>query len=50
LTFHASFLSFCNDWTVKRSGSDVQSKGVTIAAAGWTDFGGQEFLEDCAFG
>jgi hypothetical protein len=38
------------NWTVKRSCSDVQIKGVTIAAAGWTDFGGQEFLEDAALG
>ncbi len=36
----------CKYWTVKRSCSDVQIKGVTIAAAGWTDFEGQEFLED----
>ena len=36
------------NWTVKGSCSDVQIKGATITAAGWTDFGGQEFLEDFA--
>ncbi len=37
-------------WTVKRSCSDVQIKGVKIAAAGWTDFSGKEFLEDGVLG
>jgi hypothetical protein len=44
----AMFADSSLNWTVKRSCGDVQIKGVTIAAAGWTDFGGQEFLEDCA--
>ncbi len=38
------------NWTVKRSCSDVQIKGVKIAAAGWTDFSGKEFLEDGVLG
>jgi hypothetical protein len=37
-------------WTVERSGSLFQSKNVGVAAAGETDFGGEEFLEGNAFG
>jgi hypothetical protein len=42
--------SLCNNWTVERSGSLFQSKNVGVAAAGETDFGGEEFLEGNAFG
>ena len=38
------------NWTVKGSCSFVQAEGVKIAAAFRTNFGGQEFLEDCALG
>jgi len=37
-------------WRVKRSLSDVQTEGVRIAATGWADFSGQEFLEGSVCG